>query len=156
MLCPFSRNHVSSDAQDEAHRIERLRLAADGMKVWKAPQEVLNARPRTQDHDGCRRISPCRGEKPHLPLHRRHRISSAFYRKDHCHPFHLPGRLLGPPGQSETGRKNSNASGETSPHQIIQHPLPENFQPCNKGKMTYQSCVRLREIHIRFYLESNT
>lgn len=46
--CPSSPNCVCSDAQDEAHRIEPLRLADDPMKVWKALKEVLNARPRTR------------------------------------------------------------------------------------------------------------
>ena len=46
--CPSSPNCVCSDAQDEAHRIEPLRLAADPMKVWKALKELLNARSRTR------------------------------------------------------------------------------------------------------------
>jgi uncharacterized protein (DUF1499 family) len=46
--CPSSPNCVSSDAQDEAHRIDALQLAADPAKVWTALKETLAVRPRTR------------------------------------------------------------------------------------------------------------
>ena len=46
--CPSSPNCVSSDAVDEGHRIEPLRLKSDPVKVWTALEEELAARPRTR------------------------------------------------------------------------------------------------------------
>ena len=46
--CPSKPNCVCSDAQDEAHKIEPLRLAAAPETVWSALREQLADRPRTR------------------------------------------------------------------------------------------------------------
>jgi uncharacterized protein (DUF1499 family) len=45
--CPPSPNCVASDAQNEEHGIEPLRLAVDASRAWAVLQEVLGAWPRT-------------------------------------------------------------------------------------------------------------
>ena len=46
--CPESPNCVSSDATDEKHRVEPLRLKASPQQAWHGLQNVLAAEPRTR------------------------------------------------------------------------------------------------------------
>lgn len=46
--CPGSPNCVSSEARDDAHRVEPLRLAGDPAEGWRAVVEVVGALPRTR------------------------------------------------------------------------------------------------------------
>ena len=46
--CPESPNCVSSDATDEKHRVEPLRLKAPPHQAWHGLQNVLAAEPRTR------------------------------------------------------------------------------------------------------------
>ncbi len=46
--CPRSPNCVSSEARDDAHRVEPLRLDGDPAKGWHAVVELVGALPRTR------------------------------------------------------------------------------------------------------------
>jgi len=46
--CPESPNCVSSDAEDDAHRVEPFRLKAPPQQVWHGLQNVLAGEPRTR------------------------------------------------------------------------------------------------------------
>jgi len=46
--CPSSPNCVSSEARDDAHRVEPLRLGGDPAAGWRAVVEVVSALPRTK------------------------------------------------------------------------------------------------------------
>ena len=46
--CPDRPNCVSSDAEDESHRIDPLTIGSDPGKFWEALQTVLRSRPRTR------------------------------------------------------------------------------------------------------------
>lgn len=43
--CPASPNCVSSEAEDDAHRVEPLRLAAPAARAWRVAQEEVAALP---------------------------------------------------------------------------------------------------------------
>ena len=45
--CPSSPNCVSSDAEDQAHRVEPFRIAAPAERTWETLREVVAALPRT-------------------------------------------------------------------------------------------------------------
>jgi uncharacterized protein (DUF1499 family) len=45
--CPSSPNCVSSDAGDEAHRVEPFTIAAPAARTWEALREAVAAMPRT-------------------------------------------------------------------------------------------------------------
>ena len=46
--CHRSPNCVSSEARDDAHRVEPLRLASDPAEGWRTLVEVVDALPRTK------------------------------------------------------------------------------------------------------------
>jgi uncharacterized protein (DUF1499 family) len=46
--CPDRPNCVSSDAEDQAHRIDPLVIGSDPGKFWETLQTVLRTRPRTR------------------------------------------------------------------------------------------------------------
>lgn len=46
--CPDRPNCVSSDAGDEAHRVEPFRFAAEPEAAWATLRDVLTAEPRTR------------------------------------------------------------------------------------------------------------
>ena len=45
--CPASPNCVSSDAGDEAHRVDAISISGDVAAAWAAAREVVAALPRT-------------------------------------------------------------------------------------------------------------
>ena len=45
--CPSSPNCVSSDAVDEGHRVEALRLAVPPEQAWQSVRDALSKLPRT-------------------------------------------------------------------------------------------------------------
>jgi len=45
--CPSSPNCVSSDAQDESHHVDALRLEGDPDTAWSALREIVSAMPGT-------------------------------------------------------------------------------------------------------------
>ena len=46
--CPSSPNCVSSDADDEAHRVPAFQVAAPAARTWEAVREAVAALPRTR------------------------------------------------------------------------------------------------------------
>jgi len=46
--CPSSPNCVSSDAQDEAHRIAPFTITAPATRAWEAVRETVAGLPRTR------------------------------------------------------------------------------------------------------------
>ena len=46
--CPSSPNCVSSDSNDEGHRVEPFRVAAPAARTWEAIREAVAGLPRTQ------------------------------------------------------------------------------------------------------------